>query len=269
MRSCRACPSSGQPCASSFSALGAPDRRRPRAKSRRRPPGGVADHVLVELTGSRPSASARRPVLTARRAREHRPVALRDPRAHAPGRARSKTAGSTSIPACPSYGRRRHLQHARQRQFDRGASTITQRRAQLFLPKMPRHDAAGSAREVAPPQAAHLGRSSSRRASKDAILEIPERHDARPARVVRGGRRAGATLFFGKTSATSHRRSRDDYRRVRSPSALSPFNNPARCKERHTVLQSMNRRRLPHETPPIARSRAAGRRPARARSEAP
>ena len=72
--------------------------------------------------------------------------------------------------------------------------------------------------------------------------DVPERRAARPARLVRDPRRAeAARLFFGKdVSNLTLAEAATIAGVIQSPSALSPFNNPARCRERrNVVLQAM------------------------------
>ena len=111
----------------------------------------------------------------------------------------------------------------------------------------PGHDAAGGAREVARGASCSRSgcRSSSRtRASKDDDpRDVPERHAARPARLVRRSSASpeASRLFFGKDVSNVTLAEAATIAGVfQSPSALSPFNNPARCKERrNVVLQAM------------------------------
>ena len=100
-----------------------------------------------------------------------------------------------------------------------------------------------------------------RRATKDEILELYLNDiplGQRGSFAIRGVPEA-ARLFFGKdVSNVSLAEAATIAGVIQSPSALSPFNNPARCRDRrNVVLQAMADVRLRH---------AGGCRPGRARS---
>ena len=79
--------------------------------------------------------------------------------------------------------------------------------------------------------------------------DVPERRAARPARLVRDRRRAeAARLFFGKdVSNLTLAEAATIAGVIQSPSALSPFNNPARCtRAPQRRAAGDGRRRLHH-----------------------
>ena len=195
------------------------------------------------------------PVLTSLDQRRAREAAARravgDPAAH--GRRRcspSRIAASTSIPgvdpigivgAVFSYatgGKRAYLA---------GGSTHHPAAGPQRVPAEVRgHDAAGGARAVAEAQAARdvrVARADAARASKDEILEMYLNDvplGQRGSFAIFGVAEA-SRLFFGKdVSNVSLAEAATIAGVIQSPSALSPFNNPARCRERrNVVLQAM------------------------------
>jgi penicillin-binding protein 1B len=131
--------------------------------------------------------------------------------------------------------------------YDRGASTITQQVARnVFLPKMFPGMTLQEAREKSPRRKLleiWVSFIITTRASKDAILEMYLNDMTLGQRGSFGivGVPEAARLFFGKDVSNVTLAEAATIAGVfQSPSALSPFNNPARCKDRrNVVLQSM------------------------------
>jgi penicillin-binding protein 1B len=227
---------------------------KPVAKGKKAPPPRVADRVLRIELGAKPSERVvlDAPVLTALggEREKRRPVAL----AAIPARMQQ---------AVLAIEDRRFYEHpgfdpigmvgavisnirGKQR-YDRGASTITQQVARnVFLPKMFPGMTLQEAREKS------LRRKLleiwvsfiiTTRAPKDAILEMYLNDMTLGQRGSFGivGVPEAARLFFGKDVSNVTLAEAATIAGVfQSPSALSPFNNPARCKERrNVVLQSM------------------------------
>ena len=133
------------------------------------------------------------------------------------------------------------------RQYLAGASTITQQLVRnVFLPKLGEGMTLQEARARSPKRKAlemWVSLVLTQRASKDDILEmylndIPL--GQRGSFAIFGVAEA-ARLFFGKdVSNVSLAEAATIAGVIQQPSALSPFNNPARCKERrNVVLQAM------------------------------
>ncbi len=232
----------------------APD---PKAASRTKkaPPPRVADRVLRLEVANRPTdrVALDAPVLTALGGGERekrRPVAL------------------TAIPtrmqqAVLSIEDRRFYEHPGfdpigmvgavlsnmrgKRTYTAGASTITQQVARnVFLPKMFPGMTLQEARQKSLRRKAleiWVSIIITTRASKDAILEMYLNDMTLGQRGSFGivGVPEAARLFFGKDVTNVTLAEAATIAGVfQSPSALSPFNNPARCKERRNlVLQSM------------------------------
>ena len=232
----------------------APD---PKAASRTKkaPPPRVADRVLRLEVANRPTdrVALDAPVLTALGGGERekrRPVAL------------------TAIPtrmqqAVLSIEDRRFYEHPGfdpigmvgavlsnmrgKRTYTAGASTITQQVARnVFLPKMFPGMTLQEARQKSLRRKAleiWVSIIITTRASKDAILEMYLNDMTLGQRGSFGivGVPEAARLFFGKDVTNVTLAEAATIAGVfQSPSALSPFNNPARCKERrNVVLQSM------------------------------
>ncbi len=133
------------------------------------------------------------------------------------------------------------------RAYTSGASTITQQVARnVFLPKMFPGMTLQEAREKSLRRKAleiWVSIIITMRASKDAILEMYLNDMTLGQRGSFGivGVPEAARLFFGKDVTNLTLAEAATIAGVfQSPSALSPFNNPARCKERrNVVLQSM------------------------------
>ena len=133
------------------------------------------------------------------------------------------------------------------RAYTAGASTITQQLARnVFLPKMFPGMTLRDAREKSWRRKlleAWVSVIITTRASKDAILEMYLNDMTLGQRGSFGivGVPEAARLFFGKDVSNLTLAEAATIAGVfQSPSALSPFNNPARCKERrNVVLQSM------------------------------
>jgi penicillin-binding protein 1B len=133
------------------------------------------------------------------------------------------------------------------RQYMSGASTITQQVARnVFLPKMFPGMTLKDAREKSVRRKlleVWVSLILTTRASKDAILEMYLNDMTLGQRGSFGivGVAEAARLFFGKdVSNVSLAEAATIAGVFQSPSALSPFNNPARCRERrNVVLQSM------------------------------
>jgi penicillin-binding protein 1B len=131
--------------------------------------------------------------------------------------------------------------------YTAGASTITQQVARnVFLPKMFPGMTLRDAREKSLRRKlleAWVSLILTTRASKDAILEIYLNDMTLGQRGSFGivGVAEASRLFFGKDVSNVTLAEAATIAGVyQSPSALSPFNNPARCKERrNVVLQSM------------------------------
>ncbi|HEX3644235.1 MAG TPA: PBP1A family penicillin-binding protein [Vicinamibacterales bacterium] len=131
--------------------------------------------------------------------------------------------------------------------YDRGASTITQQVARnVFLPKMFPGMTLQEARQKSWRRKAleiWVSFIITTRAPKDAILEMYLNDMALGQRGSFGivGVPEAARLFFGKDVSNLTLAEEATIAGVfQSPSALSPFNNPARCKDRrNVVLQSM------------------------------
>ena len=131
--------------------------------------------------------------------------------------------------------------------YDRGASTITQQVARnVFLPKMFPGMTLQEARQKSWRRKAleiWVSFIITTRASKDAILEMYLNDMTLGQRGSFGivGVPEASRLFFGKDVSNLTLAEAATIAGVfQSPSALSPFNNPARCKERrNVVLQSM------------------------------
>jgi penicillin-binding protein 1B len=131
--------------------------------------------------------------------------------------------------------------------YDRGASTITQQVARnVFLPKMFPGMTLQEARQKSWRRKAleiWVSFIITTRASKEAILEMYLNDMALGQRGSFGivGVPEAARLFFGKDVSNLTLAEEATIAGVfQSPSALSPFNNPARCKDRrNVVLQSM------------------------------
>ncbi len=133
------------------------------------------------------------------------------------------------------------------RQYMSGASTITQQVARnVFLPKMFPGMTLKDAREKSVRRKlleVWVSLILTTRASKDAILEMYLNDMTLGQRGSFGivGVAEAARLFFGKdVSNVSLAEAATIAGVFQSPSALSPFNNPVRCRERrNVVLQSM------------------------------
>jgi penicillin-binding protein 1B len=131
--------------------------------------------------------------------------------------------------------------------YDRGASTITQQVARnVFLPKMFPGMTLQEARQKSWRRKAleiWVSFIITTRAPKDAILEMYLNDMTLGQRGSFGivGVPEAARLFFGKDVSNLTLAEEATIAGVfQSPSALSPFNNPARCKDRrNVVLQSM------------------------------
>jgi penicillin-binding protein 1B len=227
---------------------------RPVAKGKKVPPPRVADRVLRIEVGAKPSERVvlDAPVLTALggEREKRRPVAL----AAIPARMQQ---------AVLAIEDRRFYEHPGfdpigmvgavlsnmrgKRAYDRGASTITQQVARnVFLPKM----FPGMTLQVAREKSLRrklleiwVSFIITTRAPKDAILEMYLNDMTLGQRGSFGivGVPEAARLFFGKDVSNVTLAEAATIAGVfQSPSALSPFNNPARCKERrNVVLQSM------------------------------
>ena len=227
---------------------------KPVAKGKKAPPPRVADRVQRLELGATPSDRLvlDAPVLTALggEREKRRPVALsviperlqqavlsiEDRRFYEhPG---FDPIGMAAAAISNIRGRQKH---------DRGASTITQQVARnVFLPRMFPGMTLQEARQKS------LRRKLleiwvsfiiTTRASKDAILEMYLNDMTLGQRGSFGivGVPEAARLFFGKDVSNVTLAEAATIAGVfQSPSALSPFNNPARCKERrNVVLQSM------------------------------
>ena len=254
------------------------------ARAKKPPPPRAADRVQRLELGDQAerAADARRAGADRARRRRAREAAAGgargDPRAHAAGGARDR--GSPLLRASrrrsDRHGRRGALEHPRQarlhrrRQHDHAAA----RAQRLPAEDVSGHDAAGGAR-----------RSRSRRklleiwvsfiittrASKDEILEmyLNDMPLGQRGSFAIVGVPEASRLFFGKDVSNVTLAEAATIAGVfQSPSALSPFNNPARCKERrNVVLQAMvDAGYVTQEVADRADPRAARRRPARARS---
>jgi penicillin-binding protein 1B len=131
--------------------------------------------------------------------------------------------------------------------YTAGASTITQQVARnIFLPKMFPGMTLQAAREKSIRRKlleAWVSVVLTRRASKDAILELYLNDMTLGQRGSFGivGVAEASRLFFGKDVSNVTLAEAATIAGVfQSPSALSPFNNPARCRERrNVVLQAM------------------------------
>ena len=231
-----------------------PPAPRPVAKGKKPPPPRVADRVQRIELGARPSERVLldAPVLTALggEREKRRPVAL----AAIPARLQQ---------AVLSIEDRRFYEHPGfdpigmvgavisnlrgKARYDRGASTITQQVARnVFLPKMFPGMTLQEARQKSWRRKAleiWVSFIITTRASKDAILEMYLNDMTLGQRGSFGivGVPEAARLFFGKDVSNLTLAEAATIAGVfQSPSALSPFNNPARCKERrNVVLQSM------------------------------
>ena len=223
-------------------------------RGKKAPPPRVADRILQLELGARPSerVTLDAPVLTALggEREKRRPVAL----AVIPARMQQ---------AVLSIEDRRFYEHPGfdpigmvgavisnirgKARYDRGASTITQQVARnVFLPKMFPGMTLQEARQKSWRRKAleiWVSFIITTRASKDAILEMYLNDMTLGQRGSFGivGVPEAARLFFGKdVSNLTLAESATIAGVFQSPSALSPFNNPARCKERrNVVLQSM------------------------------
>jgi len=231
-----------------------PPAPRPVAKGKKAPPPRVADRVQhVELAGKTTErVTLDAPVLTALggEREKRRPVAL----SAIPARMQQ---------AVLSIEDRRFYEHpgfdpigmvgavisnARgKRAYTAGASTITQQVARnVFLPKMFPGMTLQEARQKSWRRKAleiWVSFIITTRAPKDAILEMYLNDMALGQRGSFGivGVPEAARLFFGKDVSNVTLAEAATIAGVfQSPSALSPFNNPARCKERrNVVLQAM------------------------------
>jgi penicillin-binding protein 1B len=228
-----------------------PPAPRPVAKGKKAPPPRVADRVqqleLAGKTAERVTLDA--PVLTALGGGERekrRPVAL----SVIPARMQE---------AVLSIEDRRFYEHPGfdpigmagavisnmrgKGRYDRGASTITQQVARnVFLPKMFSGMTLQEARQKSWRRKAleiWVAFIITTRASKDAILEMYLNDMTLGQRGSFGivGVPEASRLFFGKDVSNLTLAEAATIAGVfQSPSALSPFNNPARCKERRNVV---------------------------------
>ena len=231
-----------------------PPTPRPVAKGKKAPPPRVADRVQRLELNAKPAerVTLDAPVLTALggEREKRRPVAL----AVIPARMQQ---------AVLSIEDRRFYEHPGfdpigmagavisnlrgKARYDRGASTITQQVARnVFLPKMFPGMTLQEARQKSWRRKAleiWVSFIITTRASKDAILEMYLNDMTLGQRGSFGivGVPEASRLFFGKDVSNLTLAEAATIAGVfQSPSALSPFNNPARCKERrNVVLQSM------------------------------
>src|SRR3954470_10364256 len=223
--------------------------------SRRAPPPRRADHVQRLELGAKPSERLvlDAPVLTALAGGERekrRPVAL-------------SAMPERMIQAVLAIEDRRFYEHpgvdpigivgaifrniGGRRTYTAGASTITQQVARnVFLPKMFPGMTLKDAREKSLRRKlleAWVSLIITTRASKDAILEMYLNDMTLGQRGSFGivGVSEASRLFFGKDVSNVTLAEAATIAGVyQSPSALSPFNNPVRCKERrNVVLQAM------------------------------